>query len=104
MTSGITNVFLNDRFGFGIVRELTHSINVAEEPALAQAAPFGAVMQTLGFTLMCWGGPYPLFVIAYLINGFGLGLQVGFAYLPCPRKSSPLPMESFSLGSAKNLL
>jgi len=32
-------------------------------------------MQGLGFVLMCFGGPYPLFVFAYYLNGFGLGLQ-----------------------------
>ena len=24
---------------------------------------------------MCWGGPFVLFVLAYIPNGFGLGLQ-----------------------------
>lgn len=27
------------------------------------------------YCLMCWGPPFPLFLIAYLFNGFGLGLQ-----------------------------
>ncbi|ODN96385.1 hypothetical protein L198_04099 [Cryptococcus wingfieldii CBS 7118] len=57
MTSGLTNVFLTDRLGFGI------------------AAPLGASMQGLAYILMCWGSPYPLFLIAYIFNGFGLGLQ-----------------------------
>ena len=57
MTSGIANVFLTDRFGFGI------------------AAPFGTLMQGVAYIIMGTGGPYPLFVIAYLFNGFGLGLQ-----------------------------
>ncbi|WVQ76819.1 hypothetical protein IAR50_006493 [Cryptococcus sp. DSM 104548] len=57
MTSGLTNVFLTDRLGFGI------------------AASLGASMQGLAYVLMCWGSPYPLFLIAYIINGFGLGLQ-----------------------------
>ncbi|ORX34412.1 major facilitator superfamily domain-containing protein [Kockovaella imperatae] len=57
MTSGISNVFLTDRFGFGIV------------------APFGSAMQGVAYILMATGGPYPLFVVAYVINGFGLGLQ-----------------------------
>ncbi|KAL7424380.1 hypothetical protein Q5752_000062 [Cryptotrichosporon argae] len=55
--SGLTNVFLTDRFGFGIV------------------APLGSVSQALGYALMCWGGPYPLFCFAFVLNGFGLGLQ-----------------------------
>ncbi|ODN75425.1 hypothetical protein L202_06576 [Cryptococcus amylolentus CBS 6039] len=57
MTSGLTNVFLTDRLGFG------------------NAAPLGASMQGLAYILMCWGSPYPLFLIAYIFNGFGLGLQ-----------------------------
>ncbi|WVF70033.1 hypothetical protein IAT40_004820 [Kwoniella sp. CBS 6097] len=57
MTSGVANVFISDAFGFGI------------------AAPFGAAMQALAYCLICWGAPYPLFVIAYVFNGFGLGLQ-----------------------------
>ncbi|KAK6903976.1 hypothetical protein I203_107487 [Kwoniella mangroviensis CBS 8507] len=57
MTSGITNVFISDAFGFGI------------------AAPFGAALQGLAYILICWGSPFPLFVIAYIFNGFGLGLQ-----------------------------
>lgn len=57
MTSGVTNVALTDRFGFGLV------------------APFGALAQALGFVMMSTGGPFPVFVIGYVINGFGLGLQ-----------------------------
>ncbi|WVW78708.1 hypothetical protein I302_100668 [Kwoniella bestiolae CBS 10118] len=57
MIAGLSNVYISDTFGFGI------------------AAPFGAVMQGLAYTLICWGSPFPLFVIAYIFNGFGLGLQ-----------------------------
>ncbi|WVQ81604.1 hypothetical protein IAT38_003728 [Cryptococcus sp. DSM 104549] len=57
IVSGFTNVWISDHFGFGI------------------AAPFGSSMQVLAYALMCWGGPFPLFVIAFIINGFGVGLQ-----------------------------
>ncbi|WWC85360.1 uncharacterized protein L201_000223 [Kwoniella dendrophila CBS 6074] len=57
MVSGITNVFISDAFGFGIV------------------AVLGASMQVLAYSLICWGCPFPLFVIAYALNGFGIGLQ-----------------------------
>ncbi|WVQ84076.1 hypothetical protein IAT38_006221 [Cryptococcus sp. DSM 104549] len=57
MTAGITNVYITDRVGFGI------------------AAPLGAFMQAVGYVFMCWGSPYPLFLIAYIFNGFGLGIQ-----------------------------
>ncbi|OXG26170.1 hypothetical protein C367_02932 [Cryptococcus neoformans Ze90-1] len=57
MIAGLTNVFITDRFGFGI------------------AAPFGASLQAVAYALICWGCPYPLFLIAYIFNGFGLGLQ-----------------------------
>ncbi|WVR04454.1 hypothetical protein IAU60_001457 [Kwoniella sp. DSM 27419] len=57
MVAGVTNVHISDHFGFGI------------------AAPFGASMQALAYCLLLWGPPFPLFVIAYVFNGFGLGLQ-----------------------------
>jgi hypothetical protein len=40
-----------------------------------QVCPIGAVAQAVGYALMCWGGPFILFVLAYIPNGFGLGLQ-----------------------------
>ncbi|KAL1409914.1 hypothetical protein Q8F55_003913 [Vanrija albida] len=57
LLAGLTNVFLTDRFGFGIV------------------APFGAMCQVLGYIFMCWGPPYPLFCFAFVCSGYGLGLQ-----------------------------
>jgi fucose permease len=57
MAAGLSNVWLSDRFGFGIV------------------APFGAALQALAYALICWGGPYPLFVFAFVLIGWGLGLQ-----------------------------
>lgn len=35
----------------------------------------GAIAQAVGYALMCWGGPFVLFVLAYIPIGFGLGLQ-----------------------------
>ena len=55
--AGLSNVYLTDWFGFGIV------------------CPFGSGMQVLAYVLICWGGPYPLFCFAFVLNGFGLGLQ-----------------------------
>lgn len=40
-----------------------------------QLTPLGAFCQTFAYALMCWGGPYPLFVIAYFFIGLGLGWQ-----------------------------
>ncbi|KAK8846779.1 hypothetical protein IAR55_005867 [Kwoniella newhampshirensis] len=57
VASGVANVYISDRFGFGIT------------------APFGALMGGIAYVLMCWGPPFPLFVIAFIPNGFGLGLQ-----------------------------
>ncbi|WWD22161.1 hypothetical protein CI109_106650 [Kwoniella shandongensis] len=57
IASGVANVYISDRFGFGIT------------------APFGAFMGGVAYVLMCWGPPFPLFVIAFIPNGFGLGLQ-----------------------------
>lgn len=55
--AGLSNVYLTDWLGFGIV------------------CPFGSGMQVLAYVLICWGGPYPLFCFAFVLNGFGLGLQ-----------------------------
>lgn len=57
MAAGISNVWLSDHFGFGVV------------------APFGAGLQIIAYALICWGGPYPLFVFAFVLIGWGLGLQ-----------------------------
>lgn len=40
-----------------------------------QLTPLGAATQGFAYVLMCWGGPYPLFVIAYFFIGLGLGWQ-----------------------------
>ncbi|ORY26856.1 major facilitator superfamily domain-containing protein [Naematelia encephala] len=57
MSSGLTNVWLTDRLGFGVV------------------APLGAAFQALGYVWLCWGAPYPVFVLGYVFVGYGLGLQ-----------------------------
>ncbi|WVQ84077.1 hypothetical protein IAT38_006222 [Cryptococcus sp. DSM 104549] len=72
MTSGICNVYITDRVGFGI------------------AAPFGALMQGLGYVLMCWGSPYPLFLVAFSLNGFGMGLQVNTLASRLPNASTKM--------------
>lgn len=33
-------------------------------------------MQALGYILIFWQPPFPLFLVAFIFNGFGLGLQV----------------------------
>lgn len=57
MTAAVSNVFLADILGFGIL------------------TPLGAFAQAFAYCLMCWGSPYPLFVIAYFFIGLGLGWQ-----------------------------
>ncbi|EIW55077.1 MFS general substrate transporter [Trametes versicolor FP-101664 SS1] len=53
--SGATaNVWLTDRFGFGRVC---------------------AVLQVIGYALEAPAPPFPVFVLGYMINGFGLALQ-----------------------------
>lgn len=63
-------MWLSDRLGFGIS---AYEI----EALLTIVAPLGSVAQMLGYVFMCWGGPYPLFCFAFVLIGFGLGLQVG---------------------------
>ena len=39
----------------------------------------GAVAQTIGYALEAPAPPFPVFVLGFAINGFGLALQVRFA-------------------------
>jgi len=47
----------------------------------------GAVAQAVGYALMCWGGPFVLFVLAYIPIGFGLGLQGQSSFSTCISES-----------------
>ncbi|KAL1949087.1 hypothetical protein VTO73DRAFT_10893 [Trametes versicolor] len=51
------NVWLTDRFGFGRVMVL------------------GSAMQVAGYAVEAPAPPFPVFVVGYMINGFGLALQ-----------------------------
>ncbi|KAI9634043.1 major facilitator superfamily domain-containing protein [Dioszegia hungarica] len=55
--AAVSNIHLADWIGFGLL------------------TPLGALVQSTGYVLMCWGGPYPLFVIAYVFVGLGMGWQ-----------------------------
>ncbi|KAL2857308.1 putative MFS transporter [Aspergillus pseudoustus] len=36
---------------------------------------FGAIVQCIGYALICWASPFPLFVAAFYFTGCGVGLQ-----------------------------
>ncbi|PIL23359.1 MFS general substrate transporter [Ganoderma sinense ZZ0214-1] len=57
MTAAATNVWLTDRLGFGKVMVL------------------GSAAQVVGYCLESPAPPFPVFVLGYTINGFGMGLQ-----------------------------
>ncbi|KAI9634044.1 major facilitator superfamily domain-containing protein [Dioszegia hungarica] len=57
VAAAVSNVYLADILGFGLL------------------TPLGAFVQSIGYVLMCWGGPYPIFVIAYIFAGLGMGWQ-----------------------------
>lgn len=57
LIAGLSNVYLTDRLGFGLV------------------TPLGALATVLCYLLAGTGGPYPLFLVGYVFNGFGLGIQ-----------------------------
>lgn len=65
------NVWMTDKLGFGKVR-------ASRDLSSLKVVAAGALLQVLAFSLMCWLPPYPLFVIAFFINGVGTSLQVGF--------------------------
>lgn len=66
-------MWLTDRFGFGIGRSLASSTHFSSHAP--PVAPLGAISQMSGYIFMCWGGPYELFCFAFVLVGFGLGLQ-----------------------------
>ncbi|KAI0763030.1 MFS general substrate transporter [Trametes elegans] len=57
VTGAAANVWLTDRFGFGVVMV------------------FGALAQVAGYALEAPAPPFPVFVLGYAVNGFGLSLQ-----------------------------
>ncbi|KAG6812458.1 hypothetical protein H0H92_002723 [Tricholoma furcatifolium] len=64
-TGALANVPLSDKLGFGKVTSL--------EPILIPK--LGSTLQAIGYTLMAPALPFPVLLIAYMINGFGLALQ-----------------------------
>lgn len=57
LISGLTNVWLTDRIGFGLV------------------TPLAAFATAVAYLIAGTGPPYPLFLIGYIFNGFGMGIQ-----------------------------
>ncbi|ESK90172.1 hypothetical protein Moror_7761 [Moniliophthora roreri MCA 2997] len=57
LTGAFVNVWLSDRWGFGKV------------------IAFGSVLQVIAYTLQSPALPFPVFVMAYTINGAGLAIQ-----------------------------
>ncbi|OSC97784.1 MFS general substrate transporter [Trametes coccinea BRFM310] len=57
VTGAAANVWLTDRYGFGTVMVI------------------GALAQVVGYTLEAPAPPFPVFVMGYAVNGFGLALQ-----------------------------
>lgn len=68
LIAGLSNVFLTDRLGFGLVC-------LSAQVSLTQITPLGALATVLCYLLAGTGGPYPLFLFGYVFNGFGLGIQ-----------------------------
>ncbi|KAI0792322.1 MFS general substrate transporter [Abortiporus biennis] len=58
ISGALSNVYLNDKFGFG--KKHFHP---------------GAIAQTCAYVLLGPGGPFPLMCIAFLFAGFGISLQ-----------------------------
>ncbi|GMK53546.1 hypothetical protein CspeluHIS016_0101320 [Cutaneotrichosporon spelunceum] len=57
LISGLTNVWLTDRIGFGLV------------------TPLAALSTAIAYLIAGTGAPYPVFLLGYIFNGFGMGIQ-----------------------------
>ncbi|KAF7795676.1 hypothetical protein EIP86_006841 [Pleurotus ostreatoroseus] len=72
VTAALANVHLTDRFGFGTVdmSALLTPYAFADRMLIT-----GAIAQTIGYALEAPAPPFPVFVLGFAINGFGLALQ-----------------------------
>jgi hypothetical protein len=67
------NVFLNDKLGFGKVRDCHgHWTGIL---TAHQTIVLGSVAQMVAFGIQASAPPFPLFVIAYAISGFGASFE-----------------------------
>lgn len=101
IVAAVSNVFLADILGFGIVRSFR--VVSASSQADFQLTPLGALCQSIAYVLMCWGGPYPLFVIAYFFAGLGIGWLVSSStfLLDLKAESSGRSSQLLSRSNAK---
>jgi hypothetical protein len=71
-------VYLTAKFGFGKVLRFFLLLS-AMMLIHIQMILFGAVLQTCTYIIQAPAGPLATFVAAYLIDGLGMGFQVGTA-------------------------
>ncbi|KAL1411114.1 hypothetical protein Q8F55_002064 [Vanrija albida] len=57
ITGGLSNIWITDRIGFGLICAL------------------GALCQSIAYLIMGSGGPYGLFLASFLLTGFGTAVQ-----------------------------
>lgn len=73
-------MWLMDRMGFGKVMVLgmltTHIATSVPYLTNASHLSIGSVAQIIGYSLEAPAPPFPVFVLGYAVNGFGLSLQV----------------------------
>jgi hypothetical protein len=67
MLAALLNVYITTKFGVGVV-----PLTVLE---MEQIICFGSSLQAFAYCLQCWAPPFPLFCVAQVFNGAGLGLQ-----------------------------
>lgn len=51
------------------------NIHVSSRLGTGGKVVLGAIVQCIGYALMCWLAPFPLFVTAFFFTGCGVGLQ-----------------------------
>jgi len=67
---------MNEKFGFGKV-SLVSSVSVpARDLIMSKTLLFGGLCQVVAYAIQCSAPPFPVFVMAYTINGVGIALQV----------------------------
>ncbi|PPQ86680.1 LOW QUALITY PROTEIN: hypothetical protein CVT25_006755 [Psilocybe cyanescens] len=77
MCGALANIHLTDRIGFGKVSMTRKGVLHSKElkVSFGQTIVFGSVCQVIAYSIQSSAPPFPVFVLAYAINGAGLALQ-----------------------------
>ena len=110
MLAAALNMYLTDRFGFGKVLHnmvLLSPLWYGVALTIVQVVVLAATSQVFGYVLAAPAPPSPVFLLGYLLNGFGISLQVlhyslSRQFLPSLHRTSQLSASNSFVTSYKD--